>query len=243
MTYFEQVARERYDEVLSLAQKPSAKAGRLLARVYRRNWLPHLPRDKNAHVLDLGCGYGLFLAFLADEGYANAIGVDHCEPNVRACAENGRRALRDDIQRFLAEGEDTYDAINLSYVLAHFTRDAALRLVEGAHRRLKPGGALIVAVPNAAAPLFGGRQRYVDITHEIGFSPESLGALLRFGGFEDYRVYPIDVHVLPNPLINVPAKAGWWLLSKLLRALSLLYGIPHMTAFTKNMLAVARKAP
>ncbi|MCX7704381.1 MAG: class I SAM-dependent methyltransferase [Planctomycetota bacterium] len=43
---------------------------------FRKYYLPHLPKDKNAKILELGCGYGAFLLFLKQQGYTNLIGVD-----------------------------------------------------------------------------------------------------------------------------------------------------------------------
>ena len=48
---------------------------------------------------------------------------------------------------------------------------------------LKPGGTLVVMVPNATSP-FGGMTRYWDFTHEIAFTPSSVRQLARLVGFK-----------------------------------------------------------
>ena len=45
-------------------------------RIYRAAFGPHLPADRDAKILDLGCGCGYFLHFLRTEGYTNVLGID-----------------------------------------------------------------------------------------------------------------------------------------------------------------------
>src|SRR5438445_12979718 len=45
------------------------------ARHYRTCYAPHLPDDRKAKILDLGCGMGHFLYFLKQAGYANHWGI------------------------------------------------------------------------------------------------------------------------------------------------------------------------
>ncbi|MCR8454597.1 MAG: class I SAM-dependent methyltransferase [Crenarchaeota archaeon] len=49
---------------------------REMARCYKRWYGPFLPEDRDARILDIGCGMGHFLYFLKEEGYRNFLGVD-----------------------------------------------------------------------------------------------------------------------------------------------------------------------
>ncbi len=69
----------------------------LLRRLVQR----HFPADKNAAVLDLGCGHGTLLHFARQLGYRNALGVDGSPEQVAAARHLGiegvmeRRPKRD----------------------------------------------------------------------------------------------------------------------------------------------------
>src|SRR4051812_37311495 len=57
------------------------------ARHYRRVYAPLLPADKNAKILDIGCGLGHFLYFLKSEGYVNHWGIDLGSEQIHQCRE------------------------------------------------------------------------------------------------------------------------------------------------------------
>src|SRR4028118_2116422 len=45
-------------------------------RQFQAWWGDVLPKDQSKPILDLGCGWGGFLAFLQTQGYTNLTGVD-----------------------------------------------------------------------------------------------------------------------------------------------------------------------
>ena len=49
---------------------------------FRLNYLPLLPQEHKAAILDLGCGSGTFLRYLASEGFHNVIGLEGSKENV-----------------------------------------------------------------------------------------------------------------------------------------------------------------
>ena len=109
---------------------------RLIARAVR-------PPEK-ARVLEVGCGTGHNLAMLGRFGKVEACELDRC---ARALASKrlGRRvkdARLPDLSMFERNG---YDMVALLDVLEHVPDDiGSLRAI---HRRLKPGGALLLTVP------------------------------------------------------------------------------------------------
>ena len=58
------------------------------------------------------------------------------------------------------------------------------------HAALRAGGAVLIDVPNMDW-LFAGHERYMDFTHELGFTQESLSQLLG-GVFSEVVVRPVD---------------------------------------------------
>lgn len=141
-------------------------------------------------VLDVGAGYGFFLAALEEAGL-EAHGLEVSE---QAAAE-ARRRCRGAVARQGAEDpfpfpEAHFDAVTLLDVIEHLPRyEVAL-----GHclRCLKPGGKLFVITLNAhslARPLLGRRWAwYQDPTHVHMFSARSLRAGLEGAGFAVERL-------------------------------------------------------
>lgn len=102
---------------------------------------------KGKRVLDLGCGNGCYTAELARRA-AYVCGVDILMPNLKA--------FRTRIPRFQAAGEnlpfasETFDAIAMIEVLEHTHCDS--RVLDECFRVLKPGGLLVLFVPNKLYP-------------------------------------------------------------------------------------------
>lgn len=137
-------------------------------------------------ILDVGCGAGLFLRAL-DPGSWDRYGVETGEVAARIAGRalgEGRVFARP----FIEAGFDdaAFDVVTFWSALEH-TNDPRANLLE-ARRTLKPGGALVVQVPNAAsyqARFFGGRWFALDAPrHRYHFTPGTLGTLLRQTGFE-----------------------------------------------------------
>jgi 2-polyprenyl-3-methyl-5-hydroxy-6-metoxy-1,4-benzoquinol methylase len=55
---------------------PSKEAFEYMARCYFNWYDPYLPKNKDARILDFGCGIGHFLYFLNKMGYSNFVGID-----------------------------------------------------------------------------------------------------------------------------------------------------------------------
>src|ERR687885_732686 len=107
-----------------------------------------LPGDR---VIDLGCGSGVFSTYLAKKG-CFVIGMDGSEKMISLC--NQRRTSAS--ERYIVQslplpqaGEAAYagqDVIIASSVLEYI--DDMPSLLQQAQRMLKPGGLLMVSMPN-----------------------------------------------------------------------------------------------
>ncbi len=109
----------------------------------------------NSRVLDVGCGVGSTLQLIRQRNAAYALsGADIDENCLRITQDRVKleRAIKINDVLDLAEPSTTdfYDVIILSHVLEHVTRpcDAVRSLMS----MLKPGGHLILAVPNPVRP-------------------------------------------------------------------------------------------
>ncbi len=208
---------------------------------YKKNYLPHLPSRKTAAILELGCGMGHFLNFLKNEGYQNYLGVDICEENILFCPERNITATQADIFCFLEESDKSYDAIVMNDVLEHFDKCEVIQFLELAYKKLSPQGRLILKVPNAANPILASSSRYIDFTHELLFTEESLSQVLRVSGFKNIRIYAQDLYVFSKNPLNYLAKCLNFLLNGSFRLMFKFYGRKTTKIFTKCLIAVAVK--
>jgi methionine biosynthesis protein MetW len=97
-----------------------------------------------ARVLDLGCGDGSLLQFLAQTRGVHGYGVEISPQNIVACVRNGVNVIQDDLETGLAEIEnDSFDFVILSQTLQ------AMRHTEAVvDEMLRVGRQAIVTFPN-----------------------------------------------------------------------------------------------
>ena len=151
-------------------------------RAYRWFFRDWLPTDKTATVLDVGCGGGQLLQVMRRLGYANCEGVDISEQQVQKAQAAGLKVSQGNVLEFLRQGADHWDLILAIDILEHLGKNEAVEFLTLARSALKPGGRLIVQMPNPNG-LAGMRVRYGDFTHEISMSPDCAARLLNLFGY------------------------------------------------------------
>jgi SAM-dependent methyltransferase len=139
--------------------------------------------------LDVGANDGFFLHLARQSGW-DVQGVEIAE----SAAAYAREVF--DLDVFVGQlteanfPDQAFDVVTFWHVLEH-VHDPLGHLQE-TYRILKPGGLLIVEVPNISswqARLFGARWRALDTPrHLYHFSPDSLKAMLQKAGFMCFRV-------------------------------------------------------
>jgi 2-polyprenyl-3-methyl-5-hydroxy-6-metoxy-1,4-benzoquinol methylase len=160
-----------------------------MARRYRHNFSRLLPENKRAEFLDVGCAGGFFLYFLRSEGFINARGIDPDPSAVEAARSMDLPAEAADAFQFLEENECRFDAISINQVIEHFPRESSLDLLRLIRRALRPGGRIIVSVPNAMT-IFCGHMLFGDLSHDHLYTPKSLKDSLHSSGFANISLHP-----------------------------------------------------
>ena len=140
---------------------------------------------KNARILDVGCGSGMFLVHLKSEGFQDLTGVE--------TSMVLRQRFRDDsIPLYSAIPDETFDAVFLLDVLEHIVDD--IEALKGIHRALRPDGKLILSVP--AHPFLWGPHDIVN-EHKRRYRRNELRDKLNSVGFEIHRFSYWNMFVFP----------------------------------------------
>lgn len=146
---------------------------------YLRGWLP---KQKDAKIADLGCGYGRLLYFLKEQGYTNIFGVDISSDQVAIARQVVSNVDEGDVLDWLKDRSYQFDLVIALDLIEHLTREEALQFLDLCYKSIKNGGRLIMQTPNADSP-FGSQIFHGDTTHEWAYNVNQLSRLLRRVGF------------------------------------------------------------
>lgn len=180
--------RESYFERCRQGYEGSAEARQLerkLDRIARRAGI-------SPHLLDVGCGTGVFLDMVRKRGWRGR-GIEVSTTAVRYARDVfGLDVIEGSIESWPGDGE-TYDVVTMFDVLEHL-RDP-VEAVRKIRNRLRDGGILVLEVPNQEGLLdraagvayrLGWRKpvsALYNLHHLFYFSVRSLSRLLRDAGF------------------------------------------------------------
>lgn len=194
--------------------------------------------DRAAPILELGCGDGALLAYLAERGFSNAAGVDISPEQVAVAKTRGQDVVCGDALAYLERRASSQAALLAVDVLEHLTRDELLHLAEVMFDALRPGGRLLIQTANGAG-LFPGQVIYGDLTHQTVFTPGSLSQLLTQAGFwrlSFYETGPIPIRVRGK--LNV---AVWHAIKALANAVRYVETGKRQAIWTENFICSAFK--
>ena len=198
-----------------------------------------IPTDRSIRIVDLGCGHGIYLYFLKQEGYQNLVGIDTSEEQVALAHRLGiHEVQRGDIGDFLSGDDKLADVVLLIDILEHLPLTVAFDLLDRIYVKLNKGGRLIIHVPNAEG-LFGMRMRYGDLTHEHSFTPTSMRQMLKAIGFS-IITYSEDKPVV-HGMTSLVRRLLWSVLTVPHRLLLMAETGEKNFVLSQNMLVVAQK--
>jgi SAM-dependent methyltransferase len=179
----------------------------------RARLLDYLPLfDGASDVLDLGCGRGEFLELLAARG-VSARGVDLNPAMVEQCRLLGLDVAESDAVRYLdAQPDDSLGGVLAVQVVEHLQADQLVRMLDLAHRKLRPGSRIVLETINPACWYAFFASYIRDITHVHPIHPDTLRYLLIASGFQRVEIryrqpYP-DQHKLQPVAVASLAKVA-----------------------------------
>ena len=202
---------------------------------------PHLGKNKNIRILEIGCGYGRYTQSIIQSGYNNIRGIDISEEQIsyaiRYMGLENKVELADAIEYMTSKNE--YDVILLMDVMEHLELSYTTELLQSIHRSLSKDGKLIIHVPNGLSPLKA--PYHNDITHLRAFSSDSLSQLLRIVGFDKFNHFALPP--LVTGFISFIRRCFWILLFNPLIKFYMLTANSSTCGgiFTPNILSVATK--
>lgn len=177
-----------------LGQSFDRAAAARLMRPLRFRFRGWLPSDRHAEIADVGCGSGALLHYFSTLGYSRLSGVDISAEQVAIANQLGVTAVQGDALSFLRRNAGKFDLLTSVDVIEHLTKPEGMEFLRACHAAIKPGGRLILQMPNGAAPWFG-PTFFSDFTHETCYTPRLMADLLRLVGF----VQPTSREVGPVP--------------------------------------------
>ena len=119
------------------------------ARVGDARYAPHFSHlNREAAILDLGCGHGRMLNYLRSRGYSNAQGIDISSEQIAIATADGLKAETADIFEYLTNHPASFDLIIAIDVVEHFTKPELLSLFDLISVALKPIGTILIQTAN-----------------------------------------------------------------------------------------------
>ncbi|SHJ53161.1 class I SAM-dependent methyltransferase [Propionispora hippei] len=163
--------------------------------LFKTHYLPHISHKREGGILEIGCNRGYMLSALRKYGFTNVKGIDLSLEDIKMAKDMGFCAESTNVFDYL-DGHRKYDVIISKDVMEHIPKDKQEEFVKRVYDALQPGGVALVQVPNMDW-IFSNHERYMDFTHEIGYTRESLADIYRL--YFDSR----DVEVVPASYIFI----------------------------------------
>jgi O-antigen chain-terminating methyltransferase len=204
----------------------------------QRIYVPYFEGRDN--VVDVGCGRGEFLELMREHGI-RARGVDLDLDMILLCREKGLDVSADDAFAYLgALPDDSLGGVFAGQVIEHLHPLRVIELVHLCHRKLGPGGVLILETPNPKCLMVFADTFYKDPSHVQPAHPDTMQFLFEALSFHQVELRflgPVDPF-MRIPLLQVPGAALEQFNEGIARLNTLLYGFQDYAVIGRKSLAL-----
>ncbi len=206
-----------------------------VAREYRAV----LPPNKDAKILDIGCGDGWFAAACRELGYINVGVADFDIRRKTYILDWGVTFVRieKDIGETLSQHPEEFDFIHMSHVIEHVPKYSLLWMGDAIYQALKENGTVYLRTPNMEGPV-PSSSYYVTLGHEYGFCGSNLTQWLDICEFDEIRL------IRPIPGSSLKQKMGAifrWPFLAISRIKHRLFGVNQGGQFETELIVSARR--
>jgi predicted TPR repeat methyltransferase len=199
----------------------------------------HMPEDKGARILEIGCGDGYFVYHLQKKGYENTWGIDVSPEQINKGRSMEINNLHcGDFIEFLSNNREPFDMIVAKDVIEHFSKQEAFDILQLVNRNLKTGGRFLMQVPNGQG-FFYSSIFYGDYTHEMAYTESSISQVMLNTGFSSVQCFPTGP--VPYGIKSGIRYVLWSLLVWRLKFWKMVETGSPQGIFTQNIIAIAEK--
>jgi len=167
-------------------------------QIVTENYLSFIENNANS-LLEIGCYKGYTIkAIKKYTPIQNIEGIELSNDAVEYAKKySGINSIyQADAFDFLKQKENSYDVIIMKAVLEHINKDRIGELLGLINNALTEQGVVIIAVPNMDW-IMANHERYMDFTHEVGFTIESLYDVMHHY-FNNIKVMPMKYDFILN---------------------------------------------
>lgn len=182
--------------------------------------------DPGSRILEVGCGGGALLAFLAEKGH-EPVGLDISQEAVdlAACAAPSCRVVRADAGVLPFE-DASFDRLLSHHLVEHL--DGLPAALEDWRRVLAPGGIVAACTPNR---LYPSPHIFDDPGHAHIYDMDELAGEVERAGFAVQRCFTVFPHLLKDRISVAVGVPAW-------RAF---YRLPYFRKRGRSLLLSARR--
>ncbi|MGB7342171.1 MAG: class I SAM-dependent methyltransferase [Phototrophicaceae bacterium] len=240
MTDSRDMLLQNYDKRIDLLD-PDIETKLSWFRLYiHRHYMEYLQayETDSAQILDIGCSRGYSLRVFQEHGFSNLKGIDVSCNDIEAAKKIVPEADFEctDVFEYLQANPQFFDIILIKAVLEHIPKNQVIPLLQLIKSSLKPNGIVLVDVPNMDW-LFATHERYMDFTHEVGFTKESMAQLLGLL-FNSYKVKALDNGIKTHWLPRLKTNFARMILGTLLRWAD--YEGAHNPIWARSLLGIGQ---
>ncbi|MBK7762804.1 MAG: class I SAM-dependent methyltransferase [Bacteroidetes bacterium] len=160
-------------------------------------------------VIDIGCGEGKFLDYLKTKRNCTCVGLELNEKAKELATNNGIEVHNQFIQEYAKSNSDKYDVVTFFQVLEHISEVDSF--FKSAISVAKPGGKIIVAVPNNE-PYY----LTYDKDHFLNLPPHHMGWWNEKSLTKIAEIYNLElVKIVKQPLEHFSGFSKSYMIEKL----------------------------